>query len=143
MTGQSKWLIFVVVLTMIIVFAAGCTQPQKKPLDNTSDAINAINSDPTLMAKAMSSPETRNSMIQIMTSPEMKTAMIDMMKNPEMQRAMTDMMSSPEMREGMAQMMSDPAMQKAMKDMMNDPAMKEKYPMMKDTQMETHHNQGK
>lgn len=140
MTLHSKGLVFLVLLAMIIVLASGCSQPQKKPLDNKNEAINAINTDPALMAKAMSAPETRTAMIQIMTSPEMKPAMIDMMKNPEMQRAMTDMMSSPEMREAMAKMMSDPDMQKAMKDMMNDPAMKEKYPMMKD--METHHNQG-
>lgn len=136
---KRSYIAYIGLLCLLVAIAAGCSQPQKKPLDNTQDAINAINSDPALMAKAMSAPETRDSMIQIMTSDQMQTAMVEMMKNPEMQKNMTQMMSRPEMREAMAKMMSDPAMRQAMSDMMQDPAMREKYPdMMKDP----HHNQG-
>ncbi len=136
---KRSYIAYIGLLCFIVAIATGCSQPQKKPMDNTQDAINTINSDPALMTRAMSAPETRESMIQIMASDQMQDAMVEMMKNPDMQKSMVRMMSRPEMREAMAKMMSDPAMRQAMNDMMRDPAMREKYPdMMKDP----HHNQG-
>lgn len=115
---------FVVLLTALL---AGCAQPQQKPIDNTSNAINMINSDPTAMADGMSAPETRDSMIQIMSSDKMRAAMTEMMKIPQMQQNMRQMMTSPEARESMINMMSDPSMKQAMSEMMQDSRMQQNY----------------
>lgn len=109
-----------IVILIIALMLAGCSQPQKKPdqspivpepqsnMMGQVDPSSMMHDNPEAMQKVMSAPENRQAMINMMSSSQMRPAMADMMKDPAMRKAMTDIMADPAMEDTFAAMVKDP-----------------------------------
>ena len=133
-----------IVILVIALMLAGCSQAQKKPdqtptvpqtntmeqsdqaptvpqpgmMEQQSDPSLMMQKDPEGMQTAMAAPENRLAMIKMMSSTQMHSVMVDMMKNPGMAKAMTDIMADPAMKDTFTTMVKDPRLAPIARDVL-------------------------
>lgn len=131
-TKKLSQLFSLIVILVIGLMLAGCTQPQKKPDQSptTPQPDTNITGQPNVMDQAAPSPTIPQAQNNMMGQADPSSMMHN---HPE---AMQKAMSAPENRQAMIKMMKDPAMRQSMTDIMADPAMRDNFSdMVKDPRL--------